>query len=430
MFKKRFRKWGLDNKNIRRKEAHQVIRLKRQRESAGKHAHRIIVRGRTYEWADIERHLRRNPRLQAKVDVASGWLELGSSGNDVIVRTPSPDPAVALSVPPLSHADDNLRTTEEIGRLLRDWVCGRLEARFWVVEGGNIHNPAYKGGRCQRWAHGLSRIVALIDSGEFTVGFRLLNQWLDHSRRIFGHEDFSLLKYGPRIIYEDLPQMKDKKLSRIISKHLVDLAETALGGRHPGSLALARLHGASTTRLPFLNSCRTKPVLDLLQGILGEKSQMLWDLRQEFEFWHVDDNEKWEQLLRSLLAVCPPELEQKQFDMQIDLAMVIATPARAHEADEILRSVSMSRYSRSSGHIFKRTELLVYGYSQRYSDADEAYRESLAFTETSFGPSHRYSLNLMDIYHNILQATGRNEEAAQLMAEIGRRMEIQDLARD
>jgi hypothetical protein len=71
-----------------------------------------------------------NPRLQAKMDAISGQLEIGSS-HDVIVRTPSPDLAVALSVPPRLEPDDDLRIAEDFGRTLCDYVRGGIEPQLW-----------------------------------------------------------------------------------------------------------------------------------------------------------------------------------------------------------------------------------------------------------------------------------------------------------
>src|SRR5262249_43483568 len=90
MFKTRIRRWGLDKKH-KAPEVLEMLRLKRERDAAGKES-TFFVRGRRINWDDIELYVKRSRVLQAKID--SGFLEIGGHIPGVVCRTPSPDPAL------------------------------------------------------------------------------------------------------------------------------------------------------------------------------------------------------------------------------------------------------------------------------------------------------------------------------------------------
>ena len=123
MFKIRIKKWGLD-KNHKAPEVLELLRLKYQRDAVGKKSE-FFIRNRPVNWDDVERYIKRSRTLLAKSD--SGFLEIGSHTTGVVCRTPSPDPAVILSVPGIIEASDELRTVDEVVRIVRDYCRGAID---------------------------------------------------------------------------------------------------------------------------------------------------------------------------------------------------------------------------------------------------------------------------------------------------------------
>ena len=100
MFKKQFRKWGIDRKHIRARDALQIRELKGKRDAMNKSSV-ILVRGQKVEWENIRRHLSRNPKLKATADSS---FQISKNTIDIILRTPSPDPIIkhAVKLPPMT----------------------------------------------------------------------------------------------------------------------------------------------------------------------------------------------------------------------------------------------------------------------------------------------------------------------------------------
>ena len=426
MFKKRIRKWGLDNKHIRSNEAHQVILLKRQRDAVGKKDHRILVRGRRIEWANIQQHLARNPRLQAKVNASSGQLEIGSSVDGVVVRTPSPDLAIGLTVPPPIVADDDFRTAEEIGRILRDYIAGGIDSGLWTVHRDHLLRSPSRYDRCRRWSDAGERCMGLIGAAEFQVGFRLLSRWLDLTRQILREQEFRTVRDFLRIfIHYFWNYFVDERLIQVIGKHLAELTAIELGRNHPLSLALTRLQGASEKCRDILVDSALDAVFEPSQAILGEGSIQMFDMQMGIKFG-VRGDEAQARGITSLLAGCKPWETQRRFRLELSLALALAGPSNIREAGEAL--VRARRYACcGSGEedlspvdrfSFGWVAGQVHWYCGRLSEALEACRELVEFCTAVFGPDHRRTVNVLGFHCEVLRTMGRNEEAAQVAAEM------------
>jgi hypothetical protein len=137
MYKAHFRKWDL-RKNNRRSDVVAMLCLKSQRDAVGKSS-KFVIRGREIDWNDIERYLKRNPKVSAETN------ENSLKHCDIICRTPSPDPATVLPVPAILEASDELRIQEEITRITRDYVNAACEQGIWpVVRGYFVGSNGYR----------------------------------------------------------------------------------------------------------------------------------------------------------------------------------------------------------------------------------------------------------------------------------------------
>ena len=434
MYKKRLQKWGLDTKNIRSKDAEQVVLRKRQRDAVGKQAHRIIVRGRRFEWEDIERHLRRNPRLRAKTNTASQQLEIGSS-TDVIVRTPSPDPALAFSVPPLLEADDDLRVAEELGRILRDYIRGQTEARLWVVQDAMIGPSSKVLGATEsedglKWANDFTtEITTMLEAGYYTAGFQRLDRWLGSFQSIIRNQDFGAIMGIIAIFFEDLVSC-EAQLSRCVARHLIDITARILSERHPLALVQARLHEANNERQYLIASVSFGPVLDLLHDLVGQGSQWrMWRLR--VGYWKTTGNPAAEtQDILSYLAETVPRDIYGRFFANLRLSGSLAYQGKTHEADRALHSASGYLNDHDSlpqdRNVFNIYRLRIYHNAGKINDVDDAFVAALDFAEATFGSFATETLRLIGLHQNMLKHTGRLNVAAQVAADLARRIEERD----
>jgi hypothetical protein len=108
MYKSRIKKWSLE-KNIKSKEALEMMRLKRQRDAVQKRSE-FRIRGRIVPPERITRHLKRKPRYLNQLNACIGQpAELLSA---VVVRTPSPTPSIMSSFPVQPRASDELQLYE------------------------------------------------------------------------------------------------------------------------------------------------------------------------------------------------------------------------------------------------------------------------------------------------------------------------------
>ncbi|KAF6807421.1 hypothetical protein CMUS01_14135 [Colletotrichum musicola] len=121
MFRTRITNWGLD-KNLKKAEVLEMVRLKRQRDAIGKRS-RFTIRNQDIEWDHVDEYLRRRPDLEKHIRNARAS---SSKVRNLICRTPSP-------VPQLLQPAWETRIQEDILRLLRDHINGCVEGRMWIV---------------------------------------------------------------------------------------------------------------------------------------------------------------------------------------------------------------------------------------------------------------------------------------------------------
>ena len=91
MYRTRIKKWGLDKK-LKESEVLDIIHRKRQRDTLGKSSS-VIIRNKKIPWSRIEKYIHRNPRVEMML--SSGELPVREIVNQVVCRTPTPEPAVS-----------------------------------------------------------------------------------------------------------------------------------------------------------------------------------------------------------------------------------------------------------------------------------------------------------------------------------------------
>ncbi len=233
MYKTRIKKWGID-KNQKATEVAQMLFLKQQREKMGKPRTEFVVRGRKVDWAKIEQYLKREPVLMRKLEATDGELHMvvgRSSG--IICRTPSPDPACELSVPPAPVAE-GYRMGEEIGRLLRDYYLGAMDGVWVRVAPKSWTSPRGAQGLklLQRWISGVTRSQQLIEARGRPEDFRLLSDAMDLTPQLLRDQDPVLVSMlvantlciGPKTGCD---------IAGLISRNVRDLLHLIHGPAHP-----------------------------------------------------------------------------------------------------------------------------------------------------------------------------------------------------
>ncbi|KAM7218481.1 hypothetical protein V8F06_006085 [Rhypophila decipiens] len=229
MYKTRIKKWALD-KNNKMDEVVYMVRIKNQREAMGKRTE-FIIRNRSVDWKDIERYMNRTPGLQAKVE--DSQFELGSSIHGIVCRTPSPDPAQMLSVPPNLNATRYLTLQEEIMTLLRDYMTGAFTNKLWVNSpADNCYygpNGAAASFRLSQWYEGLE-VAGRWEADEADT-VRLINIQLDQIRDIIRDEEPSLLSCF--ILFHHHLSHHRASLAQHVCPFVASMCEVVLGPHHP-----------------------------------------------------------------------------------------------------------------------------------------------------------------------------------------------------
>ncbi|OIW32788.1 hypothetical protein CONLIGDRAFT_713038 [Coniochaeta ligniaria NRRL 30616] len=253
MYKTRIKKWNL-KKYVKAGEIAAKVRLKRDAGAGIQKEETVLaLRDRKVEWSDVENHLKRNPNRVVKLGTG-GILEIGHVGG-ILVRTQSPDPATAArSVSsPLEGADD-VRVADEITRLTRDYCLSAVENSIWVPSGMG-HYQSTRGGalayqRLQRWGESIGLALHLIIRSEMRSGFRLLNSCLDRLHSVFRDEDPSLLVHLVQVFVRFGSEAVPTSLRAMLNSYFRELAQTALGPKHPLTLLWDRLVRVTRSNAP------------------------------------------------------------------------------------------------------------------------------------------------------------------------------------
>ncbi|KAH0544246.1 hypothetical protein GP486_008527 [Trichoglossum hirsutum] len=239
MFKTRIKKWGLDKKH-KAPEVLEMVRLKRQRDAVGKKS-KFFIRNRPVNWEDVERYLKRSRNLLTKFD--SGFLEIGGHATGVVCRTPSPDPSIVLTLPGIIEASDELRTADEVVRIMRDYFRGAIEGGIWTYDSGGACYFGRRGSATYfhflNWYTSMSTAIFYIKGSRIEQGFRLINTCFNQLQQVLEEQDpsilFGLLDLGTFFL-SNFP----KDLGRSYVDYIRDFSQTILGERHPISLLWVR----------------------------------------------------------------------------------------------------------------------------------------------------------------------------------------------
>ncbi|KAK3353779.1 hypothetical protein B0T25DRAFT_608241 [Lasiosphaeria hispida] len=233
MYKMRIKKWGLEKYNNMARVAY-MVRLKRERDAVGKESD-FTVRNRPVDWADIERYLKRKPDVIAKIE--GGVVEVGNAAMGIVCRTPSPDPAVMLSVPPKLEGPRDVGATGDVLGLFRDYMDGSFDSGLWryseiaksyLGPQGMIANY-----RMCTWTSDVWTAVKRgKDDGEI---IQRLNELMDHLGSLIKDQDVTLFTELIRCFYYLYTWRP--AVCRLVVGFVADLCQVILSARHPLTLA-------------------------------------------------------------------------------------------------------------------------------------------------------------------------------------------------
>ncbi|GKT48927.1 uncharacterized protein ColSpa_09108 [Colletotrichum spaethianum] len=126
MYKSRIWKWGLDKK-LKGDEVLAIILLKRDRDMLKKPTE-FRIRGQLVDLENINRYLKRNPSLMAKLK--AGHTPSVQTALEVTCRTPSPPPSPSRALAPTTE----MQSTEQVLCLFRDYIDGSFSSGAWSCE--------------------------------------------------------------------------------------------------------------------------------------------------------------------------------------------------------------------------------------------------------------------------------------------------------
>ncbi|OLN89783.1 hypothetical protein CCHL11_09500 [Colletotrichum chlorophyti] len=126
MYKSRIWKWGLDKK-LKSDEVLAIMLLKRDRDALKKPTE-YLIRGQVVDLDNINRYLKRNPSLMARL--RAGQAPSLHASKEVACRTPSPPPSPARGLAPTTE----LQSTEQVLCLFRDYIDGSFSSGAWRCE--------------------------------------------------------------------------------------------------------------------------------------------------------------------------------------------------------------------------------------------------------------------------------------------------------
>ncbi|KAK1992757.1 hypothetical protein LX36DRAFT_752801 [Colletotrichum falcatum] len=177
MFKTRIKSWGLDKK-LKEAEVLRMLRLKRERDAAGKKS-RFSIRDQEVDWERVAHYLSRRPDLRNE----SRNLHQDSMAArlDVVCRTPSPGPSARA----LLDGPPEMRLPDEMLRIFRNYVQGAWES-LWKLRGHRLYGHNRKRGqdRIGKIFFDLGNARTLLKQNKLPAAFRIINQSLDSLGRV------------------------------------------------------------------------------------------------------------------------------------------------------------------------------------------------------------------------------------------------------
>jgi len=257
MYKVHINRWGLDKK-LKECEVIELVRMRQQRDAMHKKS-RFIIRGKVIRWGQVEKYLSRRPDLQAKI--STGRLAPSNSKVDVAYRTPSPDLMEVSPVPPFLTGAIEVRLPEEIGRLTKGLVDGRLEAGHAALSFG------YDSGL---WNEEMSIALRHIRGQSAADAIRLINVLLGRLNALAREQGISLvfnLVGVAGIFRREWPDV-----SNIVNNYIGQLLQILMGPRHPVVLIWSRYTKLPQSEVFFSFVTAAKYAFEHVESRLGRTS--------------------------------------------------------------------------------------------------------------------------------------------------------------
>ncbi|KAI1078513.1 hypothetical protein F5B20DRAFT_204283 [Whalleya microplaca] len=242
MYKKRINAWRFNRKRLRENDVRDLLHQKRKRDAAGK-ASKFIVRGRDVGFERVQSYLKRKPKnaFNRLEDISGHQMSSGT----VICRTPSPSVPAALPSPPqLCWMEETITAMRDYAQSFTpNWpyritLNGRPATDLEFV---TLISNAKKA-----WGHMymyFSNDTALSPNTVTPICIPILNTSANQICDAIKHK-------VPSIVFDMLSlfsttRSKHPILLQKFRKHIVDLCYTFLGTKHPLTITLNHLIGAT-----------------------------------------------------------------------------------------------------------------------------------------------------------------------------------------
>lgn len=233
MFKTRIKKWGLDKK-IKETEVLAMLEIQRQRAADGKKSC-FTVRNQNVERGRITRYLKRRPDLQKRLHTISH--QYLKPTHKIICRTPSS--ADSQQVPLIPE----MQLHEDILRILRNYLDGAFQGRFWVVMGQEIYGPGKLESRqrLDEWYCGMGAVRELLSHQNANTAFAILDRLMNLIGCMIKDQDPELLYH---LCYHFVRLQSDPaqaELSESLNLFICKMHNVILGDQNCLSLIWSKL---------------------------------------------------------------------------------------------------------------------------------------------------------------------------------------------
>ncbi|OTB02145.1 hypothetical protein M426DRAFT_25020 [Hypoxylon sp. CI-4A] len=264
MYKIRFNKWGL-HKKLR---AHQVAELlvQRGRRAAAGKSSVSYVHGRKIDSDRLNTYLRRVSPARRKelMAILSGKVEVAGaqkrSIEEIICRTPSPEPEVVGQIPRRMEAPEDLRLPEECLQIVQSYVGGAFDGDLWKT---GPNRELIMPRRERTWLDPVSSARQLFANGLTEQAFRMVRITFDDYRTVMKRQDPSLMV--ETCLALGALQQSGPGLAESLVNYAFNLSRIVLGPRHPLHLLFAKLRGASRSDMSRFTALALESFLHALQ---------------------------------------------------------------------------------------------------------------------------------------------------------------------
>jgi hypothetical protein len=207
MYKSRIEHWGL-RKSLTVRDVPELLQQVQQRRTKGSTA-MIVVRGREVPSTRVERYLKRNP-----------YIAFSSQEKTL----PTDEPFV--SAPTSFHLPDDMRWSDEIIRLLGQFVAGSCEGGSWCPDG--IAPVFLAGQKTLTWLNDTNYSHSLLKMERFDQAFTCLDVAFDRLTHLIRDPDPTFFLY----IYHTLIELPEI-IRRRMTSYAAEMAAIVLPANHP-----------------------------------------------------------------------------------------------------------------------------------------------------------------------------------------------------